>query len=113
MPLDRRRADRQPTSPSPRPLRRRTRQIIAVGHDAILGHKTIVYGLHVILHLVRTREFLGAYRAGEYLALMALVVEERVPLETVLVLEGLLDVKFGAFGALINAFVDGSVTEEI
>lgn len=112
MPLNRRRADRQPTSPSPRPLRP-TRQIKAVGHNAILGHKTVVHGFHVVLHLVRTREFLAAYRAGKHLALMTLVVEERVPLETVLVLEGLLDVVLRTFGALINALANGSVTEEI
>lgn len=72
-----------------------------------------MHGFHVILHLVRTREFLAAYRAGKHLALMTLVVEERVPLETILVLEGLLDVVLRTFGALINALADGSVTEEI
>lgn len=113
MPLNRRRADRQPTSPSPRPLRPSTGQIKAEGHDAILGHETIVHGLHVILHLVRPRELLAADRAGKHLALMTLVIEERVSLEAVLVLERLLDIELGAFGALINALVDGSVTEEI
>lgn len=44
---------------------------------------------------------------------MALVVEEGVPLEAVLVFERLLDVELGAFGALINALADGGVTEEI
>lgn len=72
-----------------------------------------MHGLHVILHLVGPRELLGAYRTGEHLALMALVIEERVPLEAVLVLKGLLNVEFGALGALIDALADGSVTEEI
>lgn len=72
-----------------------------------------MHGLHVVLHLVGSRELLGAYRTGEHLALMTLVVKERVPLEAVLVLKRLLDVEFGALGALINALADGSVTEEI
>lgn len=67
----------------------------------------------MVLHLVRTREFLAAYRAGKHLALMTLVIEKRMPLETVLVLEGLLYVELRTFGALINTLVDGSVTEEI
>lgn len=67
----------------------------------------------MILHLVRTRELLAAYRAGKHFALMTLMIEERVPLEAILVLEGFLDVELGAFSALINALIDGSVTEEI
>lgn len=72
-----------------------------------------MHGLHVVLHLVGPRELFGAYRTREHLALMAFVIEERVPLEAVLVLKGLLDVEFGALGALIDALADGSVTEEI
>lgn len=112
MPLNRRRTDRQPTSPSPRPLRS-TRQKETEGHDAILGHEAVMHGLHVVFHFVRTRELFGAYRTGEHLALMALVVEKGVSLEAVLVFKRLLDVELGAFGALIDALADGSVTEEI
>lgn len=72
-----------------------------------------MHGLHVVLHLVRPRELLSAYRTGKYLALMALMVEECVPLEAVLVFKRLLDVELGALGALIDALADGSVTEEI
>lgn len=112
VPLNRRRTDRQSTSPSPRPLRP-ARQKETEGHDAVLGHEAVVHGLHVVFHLVGPRELLGAHRTGEHLALMALVVEERVPLETVLVLKRLLDVELGALGALVDALADGSVTEEI
>lgn len=112
MPLNRDRADRQPTPPSPRPLSS-TGQVEAVGHDTILGHEAIVHGLHVILHLVRSRKFLAAHRARKHLALMALVVEERVSLKAVFVFEGLLDVELRAFGALIYTLADGCVTEEI
>lgn len=70
-----------------------------------------MHGLHVILHLVGPRELLAAHRTGEHLALMALMVEERVSLEAVLILERLLDVKFGTLGALIHALADGRVTE--
>lgn len=72
-----------------------------------------MHGLHVILHLVRSREFLTAHRTREHFALLALVIEERVPLEAVLVFEGLLKIEFGALRALIHAFADGRITEEV
>lgn len=72
-----------------------------------------MHGLHVILHLVGSRELFAADRTREHLALVALVVEERVPLETVLVLEGLLDIEFCAFSALVDTLIDGCVTEEV
>lgn len=41
------------------------------------------------------------------------MVKEGVPLETVLILKGLLDVLFKAFGALVDTFADLCVTEEV
>lgn len=104
------RTDRHPTSPSRRPLRREKK---AKGHNAVLGHEAVVHGLHVILHFVRPGELLAAYRAREHLPLVALVIEESVPLEAVLVLERFLYVELRALGALINALGDRGVTKEI
>ncbi|EFA03848.1 hypothetical protein TcasGA2_TC013964 [Tribolium castaneum] len=81
-------------------------------HD-VFGHKTIVYSLHVIFHFVGSRELLLAHGARKHFALVSFVVEERVPLEAVLVFERLLDVHFGALRALIHALVDGGVAEEV
>lgn len=72
-----------------------------------------MHRLHVILHLVRPGELLAAHGAREHLSLMALVVEERVPLEAVFVFERLLDVEFRALGALVNALGYRGVTKEI
>jgi len=72
-----------------------------------------VHGLHVVLHLVGPRELLGAHRAREHLALVALVVEERVPLEAVLVLERLQYVRLGTFQTLVDAFGHGGVPEQV
>lgn len=69
--------------------------------------------LQVVLHLVRSRELLAAHRTGEDLALRPLVVQEGVSLETVLVLERLGDVLFGAFRALVHPVADDGVLEEI
>lgn len=105
-----RRTDRHPTSPSRRPLRREKK---AERHHAVLGHEAIVHRLHVILHLVRPGELLAADGAREHLSLVALVVEERVPLEAVFIFERLLDVEFRALGALVNALGYRGVTKEI
>jgi hypothetical protein len=67
----------------------------------------------VVLHLVGPRELLGADRTGEDLALVAFVVEEGVPLEAVLVLEGLLYVDLGALGALVDALGYRGVAKQI
>lgn len=67
----------------------------------------------MILHLIGPGELLAAYRAGEYLPLVTLMVEERVSLEAVLVLERLLDVEFRALGALVDALGDRGVAKEI
>lgn len=67
----------------------------------------------MVLHLVRSRELLAAHWTREDLALCPLVVQEGVSLETVLVLERLLDILFGAFRALIHAMADHGVLEEI
>lgn len=85
----------------------------AEGHDAILGHETVVYGLHVVFHFVWSGEFLAAHGAGKNLPLVALVVQKGVPLEAVLVLEGLLDVGLRALGALVDALGYGSVAEKV
>jgi len=72
-----------------------------------------VYGLHVVLHLVGSRELFGAHRAREHLALVALVVQERVPLEAVLVLERLQYVRLGALQTLVDALGHGGVPEQV
>ena len=54
-----------------------------------LGDNTVVDLFQVLFHLVRPRELLGAHRAREHFAGDALVVEERMSLEAVLVLEAL------------------------
>lgn len=89
------------------------RQEEAERHDAVLGHEAIVDRLHVVLHFVGPRELLAADGTGEDLALVALVVEERVPLEAVLVLEGLLDADLGALGALVDALAYRGVPKEV
>lgn len=78
-----------------------------------LWHVALMYGLHVVLHLVGPRELLGAHRAREHLALVTLVVEERVPLEAVLVLERLQYIRLGAFQTLVNAFGHGGIPEQV
>lgn len=70
-------------------------------------------GLQVVLHFVGSRELLAAHRTGEYFALGSLVVQEGVSLETVFIFERLLDVFFGAFGALVDAMADYCVFKEI
>lgn len=80
---------------------------------AILGHVAVVRRFHVIFHLVWPRELLAADRTRKNLALLALVVEECVSLEGVLVLEGLLNVFFCALSALVDAFCDGGVAKEV
>ena len=72
-----------------------------------------MHRLHVVLHLVGPGELLGADRTGEDFALLSLVVEERVPLEAVFILEGLLYVHFGALRALIHALGYRRVSEQI
>lgn len=72
-----------------------------------------MYRFHVILHLVRPRKLLLAHRTGKNLPLVSLVVQERVPLETVLILESLLDVHLGALRTLVHPLVDGGVPEQV
>ena len=59
------------------------------GRGFRLGDNTVVDLFQVLFHLVRPRELLGAHRAREHFAGDALVVEERMSLEAVLVLEAL------------------------
>ena len=61
--------------------------------------------LQVLLHLVRPRELLGADRARKHLAGDALVVEERVPLEAVLVLEALKYLHLLALSTSVGAVI--------
>lgn len=58
----------------------------------------------MVLHFVGPRELFTADGARENLALTAFVIEEGVPLEAVLVLEGFDDVHLGAFNALVDAW---------
>lgn len=79
----------------------------------ILSHVALVRGLQVVLHLVGSRELLSAHRAGEDLTLSALVVQEGVSLEAVLILERLLDILFSTLRTLIDALADHRVPKEI
>ena len=72
-----------------------------------------MYCFHMVLHLIRSGEFLSTNGTGEDFPLVTLVIQERVSLEAVLVFEGLLNIKFGTFSALINAFRNGRISEEI
>ncbi|KAJ8870966.1 hypothetical protein PR048_027268 [Dryococelus australis] len=81
--------------------------------NAILGHETVMDRLHVVLHFVWARELLGTDRAREHLPLVTLMVEEGMPLEAVLVLEGLLHICLGALGALVHALGDRCVAEQV
>lgn len=67
----------------------------------------------MILHLVRPRELLLTHRTREDLALLALVIEERMPLEAVLVFERLLHVHLCALRAMVDAVTNGRVAKEI
>lgn len=78
-----------------------------------LWHVTLVHGLHVVFHLVRPRELFGAHRAREHFALMALVVQERVPLEAVFVLERLQYVSLGALQTLVDALGHGRIPKQV
>ena len=54
-----------------------------------LGNNTVVHLLQMLLHLVRTRKFFLAHWTWEHLTLLALMIQEGMALEAVLVLEGL------------------------
>lgn len=83
------------------------------GIHTVLRHVAVVCSLHVVLHLVGPRELLAADRAREHFPLLPLMVQESVSLEWILVFESLLYVLFCAFGALVDSFVDGGVSEEV
>lgn len=88
-------------------------EIKAKRHDTVLGHEAIMDSFHVVLHLVWSGELFAADGTGEDLPLVALVVKECVSLEAVLVLESFLDIEFGTLGALVDAFGDRSIAEQI
>ena len=70
--------------------------------------------LQVLLHLVRPGELLLADHAGKDFPCGALVVQESVPLEAVLVLEVLADLDSLAFDAAVRAvWSQGCVPEEV
>lgn len=73
--------------------------------ENILGHKALVDRFHVVLHFVGPREFLVTDRAGENFPLMALVIEERVSLEAVLVFECFHHFHFFTLCAFVQAFL--------
>ena len=79
-----------------------------------LRDDTVVDLLEVLLHLVRPGELLGAHRAGEHLPLLALVIQERVALEAVLVLETLLQLHLVALKAPVGPVAgDLGVLEQV
>lgn len=70
--------------------------------------------LEVTLHLVRPRELLLTNRAGKHLPLGTLVIEECMPLKTVLVLEVLGDLNSLALDAAVRAVRgDGRVPQQV
>ena len=70
-----------------------------------LGDNTVVDLFQVLFHLVRTRELLSADRTRENFASDALVVEERVSLEAVLVLEALKYLHLFALSTSVGAVI--------
>jgi len=85
----------------------------ADGDYAIFGHEAVMHGLHVVLHLVRPGELLAADRARKHFPLVALVVEEGVTLEAVLIFESLDHVGLFTLYALVHALGDGRVAEQV
>ena len=70
--------------------------------------------LEMLLHLVGAGELLGADRAGEHLPLLALVIQEGVALEAVLVLETLLQLHLVALEAAVGTVAgDLRVLEQV
>ncbi len=70
--------------------------------------------LQMLLHLVRSRELLLADDAGKDLACSALVIEEGVPLEAVLVLKVLADLHALTLDAAVRTVrCEGSIAEEV
>lgn len=67
----------------------------------------------MVLHFIGPREFPVAHGTWKDFTLRTLVVEERMSLEAVFVLECLLDIFLEAFRALVDAFADLGVTEEV
>lgn len=72
-----------------------------------------MHGFHVILHFIGSREFFATNWTWKDFTLMTLVIEEGVSLEAVFVFKGLLNVDFGALGALIDALRNRCIAEEI
>ena len=80
----------------------------------VLGDDAVVHLLEVLLHLVRARELLLTNRAREHLPVGALVIEEGVPLEAVLVLKALDDLHLLALDAAVRAVAgDVRVLEQV
>lgn len=91
----------------------RRRKKYLLRYHTFFGHKTVVHGLHVVLHLVRPRELLAAHRTGKDFSLAAFVIEEGVPLETILIFERFHDIGFRAFQTPVHAFIDARVPEQV
>jgi hypothetical protein len=59
----------------------------------------------VLFHLVWPRELFLADRAREHLALLALVIQERMPLEAVFVFKTFIQLHFLTFKTAIRAII--------
>ena len=90
------------------------RSLGGAGARLVLGDDAVVNLLEVLLHLVRSGELLLTHRTRKHLPIVALVIEERVPLETVLVLKALDNLDLLALDAPVGAVAgDVGVLEQV
>ena len=84
------------------------------GAGLVLGDDAVVDLLEVLLHLVGPGELLLTHGAREHLPVVALVIEEGVTLETVLVLKALDNLDLLALDAPVGAVAgDVGVLEQV
>ena len=80
----------------------------------MLGDDAVMDLLEMLLHLVRPGELLLTHRTRKHLPIVALVIEERVSLETVLVLKALDNLDLLALDAPVGAVTcDVGVLEQV
>lgn len=84
------------------------------GPGLVLGNDAVVHLLQMLLHFVWPGELLLTHGAGEHLPVVALVIEEGVPLETVFVLEALDNLDLFALNAPVGAIArDVGIFEQV
>ena len=90
------------------------RRLGGAGARLVLRDDAVVNLLEVLLHLVRSGELLLTHGARKHLPIVTLVIEERVPLETVLVLKALDNLDLLALNAPVGAVArDVGVLEQV